>query len=102
MQQVLFKMSQLVKIKTTVFHVPSIARLRLTDTTILGRPLIVVQTHAAQVTHMTYGIYQWKEATADYKRLQQSMDMCREALKSIPMLEPTVDAEPVNLQKELT
>lgn len=82
-------MSQFVRIQTTVFHIPSIARLRLTDTTILGRPLIVIQDHAANTTHIKYGISQWKNAEFDFLRLQRSVNICREALKDIPAIEET-------------
>ena len=82
-------MSQLVRIQTKVFHVPSIARLRLTDTTLLGRPMIVIQDHAANVTRITYGVYNWKNAEADYNRLQHSVMVCRDALKHIPSIDET-------------
>lgn len=83
-------MSQFVRIKTTVYHVPSIARLSLTDSAVLGRPIIIIQDHSANISRINYGISQWKNAEFDFLRVQRSITACRDALKDVPSIEETV------------
>lgn len=82
-------MAQLLRIQNRVFHVPSIARIRLTESFFLKRPIIVIQTQTADQTNLMYGFRDWTTATKDFQRLQTSVDLCREALKAIPMMEDT-------------
>ena len=80
-------MSQILRIQNRIVHVPSLARVRLVESTMLKRPMVVVQYEDADQVNFTYGRRNWEEATKDYKRLTTSMELCRTALKSIPMLE---------------
>jgi hypothetical protein len=80
-------MSQILRIQNRIVHVPSLARVRLVESPFLKRPMVVVQYEDADQVNFTYGRRHWDQATKDYKRLITSMELCREALKSIPMLE---------------
>jgi hypothetical protein len=80
-------MSQILRIQNRIVHVPSLARVRLVESTILKRPMVIVQYEDADQVNFSYGRRKWEEATKDYKRLTTSMELCRQALKSIPMLE---------------
>lgn len=80
-------MAQILRIQNRIFHVPSIARIRLTDSPFLGRPMIVVQSQSADQTNLTYRFRDWDTATKDFQRLQYSVELCRDALKTVPMME---------------
>lgn len=88
-------MSQILRIQNRIVHVPSLARVRLVESTILKRPMVVVQYEDADQVNFTYGRRSWEEATKDYKRLTTSMELCRNALKSIPMLEADEKAKEI-------
>lgn len=79
-------MAQLLRIQGKMFHVPSLARVRLADTRFLGRPLLVLQDHNADVYHLTYGLNQWERATQDYKLVYTSMEKCKQVLKDVPLM----------------
>lgn len=96
-QVVKLSMSQIIRIQSRVLHIPSIARTRLSTTTILGRPLIKIVYHDGNECILYYRPSQWFQATNDYKRLEASRKICYEALKEIPLLEedlnPLVESE---------
>jgi hypothetical protein len=91
-------MSQILRIQNRIVHVPSVARARLVESPIMKRPMVVVQYEDADQINFSYGRRHWDAATKDYKRLLTSMELCREALKSIPMLEEEKSKEVVDVE----
>lgn len=79
-------MSQVLRVRNTFIHVPSIARLHLKKT-ITSRPLLIIQEHNGSYEEIKYRFGNWEEAVADYKRIQTSMVTCRRALKDVPFME---------------
>jgi hypothetical protein len=85
-------MSQIVRIQNQFLHIPSISRVRLTQTPFLGRPLLVVQTHSGEVGEIRYKRKLWDEAILDYKKVYRSLTACQEVLKRLPWMEESVEA----------
>lgn len=80
-------MSQIVRIQNKFLHVPSIARIRLGETQILGRPMLILQEQNGEYTSIVYRFSAWEKAMQDYKKIQTSMTACQEALKRVPWME---------------
>ena len=91
-------MSQILRIYSEVFHIPSVARTRLYSSIFLGRPFILIMNHNGMETTLKYGLNQWDQAKRDYKKLETARAVCYEALKQVPLLEeedsnPLVESE---------
>ena len=88
-------MSQLLRIQGEVFHIPSIARIRLTSSQHLGRPCILIVSHAGHEHILKYPLTQWHVASQDYKKLEICRAACYEALKKVPWLEESATQNPL-------
>ena len=87
-------MSQILRLQGQVYHIPSIARTRLFSSIFLGRPIIKIVTHSGEDALIKYKLSQWDNALKDYMRLENSRAVCYEALKQVPMMEPTSSDPP--------
>ena len=80
-------MSQLLRIQGEVFHIPSIARMRLFSSPFLGRPCVKIVNHDGHEFILRYKLNEWNRATHEYKKMETARSSCYEALKKIPLLE---------------
>ena len=79
-------MYQVLRIRNTLVHVPSVASIYLRKS-IMGRPLLTIQQHNGWSNDIKYGWTMWHSALSDYQTIQRSMLTCQEALKSVPWME---------------
>lgn len=88
-------MSQIVRIQNKFLHIPSLARVRLSETSFLGRPMLVLQEQNGDYIHVIYRLSAWDKAIYDYKKIQTSITSCQEALKRVPWMEEPVAQNPL-------
>ena len=88
-------MSQILRIHNTFIHVPSISRVRLTQTPFLGRPLLILQNHSGDIEEIKYKRKFWDEAILDYKKMYRSISVCQEALRRVPWMEEPSSPNPL-------
>jgi hypothetical protein len=87
-------MSQILRLQGQVYHIPSIARTRFYSSPFLGLPVIKIVNHSGDDAFIKYRVSQWDVASRDYMRLENSRAVCYEALKQVPMMEPTSSDPP--------
>lgn len=80
-------MSQIVRVQNKFLHIPSLARVRLGESQLLGRPMLVLQEQNGEYTQIIYRFSAWDKAIYDYKKVQRSITACQDALKRVPWME---------------
>jgi hypothetical protein len=85
-------MFQVLHIRNTLIHVPSIACVTLYKS-LMGKPVLEITTHIGSINTIKYGYTMWDNAVCDYQVIQKSLVGCQEALKSVPWMEPVKKPE---------
>lgn len=80
-------MSQLVRMKNGLVHIPSVARTRLYASPFLGRPCLLIVNHDGHEAVLHYKLREWPLAILDFKKLETSRTACSDALKKVPLME---------------
>ena len=88
-------MSQLVRMKNGMIHVPSVARTRLYSSPFLGRPCLLLVNHDGNESFLQYKLREWPLALLDFKKLETARAACSEALKKVPLMEETEVPNPL-------
>ena len=80
-------MFQVLRIRNSIIHVPSVARIHLRKT-VTGKPILIITPHTGWSQEIKYGWTMWEEAVRDYQSIQRCLTGCQEALRSVPWMEP--------------
>jgi hypothetical protein len=88
-------MSQLLRMKNHMIHVPSVARTRLYASPFLGRPCLLVVNHDGYERILQYKVQEWDLALLDFKKCEASRAACATALKSVPLMEQAETYNPL-------